>query len=63
MNFFSLVDTVIPSKDQSLIDAYRQWREQADSKVCCDYGLHVAITHWNDQVAKDMEILVKEKGL
>jgi dihydropyrimidinase len=44
------------------LEAYNQWRERADAKVCCDYGLHAAITTWNDQVAKDMEILTKEKG-
>ena len=60
---FFLVDFVIPSKEQSLLDAYKQWRERADAKVCCDYGLHVAITHWDEQVAKDMEILTKEKGM
>ncbi|CAF0875595.1 unnamed protein product [Adineta steineri] len=57
------VDFVIPTKEQSLIDAYNQWRERADSKICCDYGLHVAITHWDEQVGKDMEILTKEKGV
>ena len=57
------VDFVIPTKEQSLLEAYKQWRERADEKVCCDYGLHVAITHWDEQVAKDMEILTKEKGL
>ncbi|CAF0896737.1 unnamed protein product [Rotaria sordida] len=56
------VDLVIPTKEQTLLEAYKQWRERADSKVCCDYGLHIAITHWNEQVAKDMEILTKEKG-
>ena len=66
-NFFSfsrlfLVDFVIPSKEQSLLEAYAQWRERADAKVCCDYGLHAAITTWNEQVAKDMETLTKEKG-
>lgn len=45
-----------------MIDAYQQCRERADGKVCCDYSLHVTITHWNEQVAKEMEILVKEKG-
>lgn len=59
----SLVDLVIPSKEQSLIEAYAQWRERAEAKVCCDFGLHVAITHWDEQVAKDMETLAKEKGL
>ncbi|CAF1636140.1 unnamed protein product, partial [Adineta ricciae] len=56
-------DFVIPKKEQSLIEAFNQWRERADTKVCCDYGLHVAITSWNEQVGKDMEILTKEKGV
>ena len=60
--FLLLVDFVIPAKDQSLLEAYTQWRERADAKVCCDYGLHVAITSWSEQVAKEMEILTKEKG-
>lgn len=57
------MDFVIPAKGQSLLEAYNQWRERADAKVCCDYGLHAAITTWNDQTAKEMEILTKEKGL
>jgi dihydroorotase-like cyclic amidohydrolase len=44
------------------LEAYNQWRERADAKVCCDYGLHAAITNWNEQVSKDMETLTKEKG-
>lgn len=62
ISFLFLVDFVIPSKEQSLLEAYSQWRERADAKVCCDYGLHAAITTWNEQVAKDMEKLTKEKG-
>ena len=62
MGVLFLVDFVIPSKEQSLLEAYNQWRERADAKVCCDYGLHAAITTWNEQVAKDMETLTKEKG-
>ena len=46
----------------SLIDAYKKWRGWADEKVCCDYGLHVAVTWWSDQVAKEMETLAKENG-
>lgn len=57
-----LVDLVIPAREQSLIEAYQQYREQADSKVVCDYGLHVAITDWNEQISKEMEVLVKDKG-
>lgn len=59
----TIIDFVIPAKDQSLLEAYDQWRERADAKVCCDYGLHAAVTSWTDSTAKHMEILAKEKGI
>ena len=30
--------------------------------VCCDYGLHVAVTWWSADVAEEMGTLVREKG-
>ncbi|UYV65776.1 DPYS [Cordylochernes scorpioides] len=52
------------TKDEpSLVDAYEKWRSWADEKVCCDYGLHVAVTHWSEDVEKDMEILTRDKGV
>eukprot|EP01114_Cavostelium_apophysatum_P017245 TRINITY_DN5077_c0_g1_i4.p1 TRINITY_DN5077_c0_g1~~TRINITY_DN5077_c0_g1_i4.p1 ORF type:complete len:502 (-),score=96.38 TRINITY_DN5077_c0_g1_i4:58-1563(-) len=59
----TLIDFVIPSKGQSLLEAYDQWRNWADPKVNCDYALHVAITWWSDKVAEEMGILAKEKGV
>ena len=59
----TIIDFVIPSKGQSLIEAYNQWRERADEKVACDYGLHVAVTWWSDQVAAEMEELVRDHGV
>ena len=56
------MDHVIPTKGQSLADTYNKWREQADSTVCCDYGLHVGVTSWNNKIASEMESLVKDKG-
>ncbi|KIH51074.1 hypothetical protein ANCDUO_18843 [Ancylostoma duodenale] len=41
------------------VEAYKQWRGWADPKVCCDYGLSMAITSWNPKVEKEMEELVK----
>ncbi|KAF6175273.1 hypothetical protein GIB67_000594 [Kingdonia uniflora] len=31
--------------------------------ACMDYGFHMAVTKWNEVVSRDMEILVKEKGI
>ena len=39
----TVIDTVLPGKDGSLVEAYNKWRGWADEKVCCDYGLKVAL--------------------
>nr|XP_011445025.2 dihydropyrimidinase isoform X2 [Crassostrea gigas] len=58
-----IIDFVLDQKGVSLLEAYDKWRGWADPKVCCDYGLHVGVTWWSDQVAKEMETLCAEKGI
>lgn len=61
--FFSFtVDFVLDQKNVPLLEAYDKWRNWADGKVCCDYALHSCVTWWSPEVAKEMEILCKEKG-
>jgi dihydropyrimidinase len=57
-----IIDFVIPSPQQKLMDAYRQWREWAE-KAVADYSFHVAVTWWDDSVHQDMGTLVKEHGV
>jgi len=49
-----IIDFVIPTKGESLLTAYSRWRGWADEKVCCDYSLHMAVTHWGPQVEAEM---------
>ena len=49
----SFIDFIIPG-EAGLIPAFEDWKKRADSKVNCDYGLHCAITSWNDAVSRDM---------
>jgi dihydropyrimidinase len=58
-----IIDFVLGPKDESLLQCYDRWRGWADPKVCCDYSFHAAVTWWSEQVSKEMEVLVKEKGI
>ncbi len=58
----SIIDFVIPSPDQPLMDAYRAWRGWAE-KSAGDYGFHVAVTWWDQSVHADMATLVREEGV
>ncbi|XP_044590384.1 dihydropyrimidinase isoform X1 [Cotesia glomerata] len=58
-----IMDFVIPQKDENLLEAYERYRATADEKVCCDYGLHVAVTSWNARTKEEMSILAREHGV
>lgn len=58
-----IIDFVIPSKGESLLEAYDKWRRWADPKVVCDYSFHVCVTWWSEQVKREMEILANERGV
>ncbi|XP_005110654.1 dihydropyrimidinase [Aplysia californica] len=58
-----IIDFVIPQKNESLLEAFEKWRGWADPRVCCDYGLHVAVTWWGDQVAQEMQTLSQDRGV
>ncbi|MDF1662456.1 MAG: dihydropyrimidinase [Planctomycetota bacterium] len=56
------IDFVIPSPQESLIDAFHKWRGWSE-KAACDYSFHVAVTWWADSVREDMIKLSKEHGV
>jgi len=58
----SIIDFVIPSPQQPILEAYHQWREWA-VKSAGDYSFHVAITWWDDSVREDMATLTRDWGV
>jgi len=58
----SIIDFVIPSSQQSIMEAYRDWRGWA-KKAAGDYTFHVAITWWDQSVHDDMGTLVRDHGV
>ncbi|WP_338846948.1 dihydropyrimidinase [Massilia sp. W12] len=58
----SIIDFVIPNPQQSLLEAFHTWRGWAEKSVA-DYGFHVAITWWSEQVRAEMAELVTQHGV
>eukprot|EP00094_Tigriopus_californicus_P000025 TCALIF_00025-PA protein Name:"Similar to DPYS Dihydropyrimidinase (Homo sapiens)" AED:0.05 eAED:0.05 QI:11/0/0/1/0.8/0.83/6/0/1031 len=56
-----IIDFIIPQKGEKLADAYKKWKTWAEEKVCCDYSFHMAITHWDESVRKDMRLMSTEE--
>lgn len=58
-----IMNFVIENREMSLVEAYDINKERAEKKACCDYAFHSAVYSYNDKIAKEMEILTKEKGV
>ena len=58
----TIIDFVIPSPQQSLMEAYQTWRGWAE-KSASDYSFHMAITWWDESVKHDMGTLVHDEGI
>jgi dihydropyrimidinase len=58
----TIIDMCVPDPRQPLVDAYRDWRARSE-RAASDYGYHMSITWWSDQVSAEMETCVKEYGI
>ena len=58
-----VVDLVMPEREESLLEAYREWKEDAESNSTCDFGFKVGIPEWNESVKNDLIELVKNEGV
>ncbi|HBH27782.1 MAG: dihydropyrimidinase [Desulfofustis sp. PB-SRB1] len=58
----TIIDYVVPAKQQSLLEALALWKEKAKGAVA-DYGFHMAVTWYSDQVAREMTTCVHDEGI
>lgn len=57
-----IIDFVIPSPQQDIMEAYHTWRGWAE-KAAGDYSFHVAITWWDETVKEAMGTLTRDHGV
>ncbi|MTH77535.1 dihydropyrimidinase [Paracoccus aestuariivivens] len=53
-----VVDFVLPSPGQGLLDALKMW-DNKSGRAHCDYSYHMAVTWWGEQVFDEMDEVVK----
>ena len=58
----TIIDFVIPSRNQPLLDGLKSWQEKAKKSVA-DYAFHMAVTWFGDNTAKEMEHCVRHEGI
>lgn len=58
----TIVDFIIPNRNQSLLEARDFWMNNAKKSVA-DYGFHMAVTWFNEQVKKEMQHVFKNDGI
>jgi dihydropyrimidinase len=58
----TIIDFIIPNRNQSLIEARNIWFENA-RKAVADYAFHMAVTWFSEQVRKEMRQVHKENGI
>ncbi|MBI5444222.1 MAG: dihydropyrimidinase [Deltaproteobacteria bacterium] len=58
----TMLDFVTPERGQGLLDALRL-RKEAAGKSLCDYGLHMSVTRWSDEIPGEMRRCVVEEGI
>ena len=58
----TIIDFVIPARNQPLLDGLKSWKEKAKKSVS-DYAFHMAVTWFGDKTASEMEHCVRHEGI
>lgn len=53
-----IVDFATQNRGESLKYALGRWHEKAGGKASCDYAFHLALSHWNEEVSRELEEVV-----
>ncbi len=58
-----LIDFVIPYKGESLLETLAVWNAKFEGRAAHDWTYHMAISDWNDQIAREIPTVVHQHGI
>ncbi len=59
----TLVDFAIQNFGEGLYPAFEGWMKKAEGRAAIDYGFHMIVRELTDQVAGDMDKMVRDEGV
>eukprot|EP00096_Caligus_rogercresseyi_P014868 TRINITY_DN734_c0_g1_i10.p1 TRINITY_DN734_c0_g1~~TRINITY_DN734_c0_g1_i10.p1 ORF type:complete len:582 (+),score=132.42 TRINITY_DN734_c0_g1_i10:101-1846(+) len=59
----TIVDCVLPSEDETLLESLEKWKSWASERSCCDYALKVQLDSLSEERKAQMGALVREHGV
>ncbi len=58
-----VIDFILQTQGKSLYDALRTWQQKSQGKAIGDYSYHMAVTDFNDDVAKEVVQMIEDEGI
>ncbi len=59
----TVIDFILQTQGDTLYNALKTWQEKSKNKAVGDYAYHMAITDFNDKVAKEVVQFIEEEGI
>lgn len=58
-----VIDFILQTQGDTLHNALKTWQEKSKDKAVGDYSYHMAVTDFNDDVAKEVVQMIEEEGI
>ncbi|MCB0501992.1 MAG: dihydropyrimidinase [Bacteroidetes bacterium] len=58
-----VIDFILQTQGDTLHNALKTWQEKSKDKAVGDYSYHMAVTDFNDEVAKEVVQMIEEEGI
>ena len=56
----TILDFATQNKGETLSEALTNWHKLAKDVSSCDYGFHMAITQWNDDIKDELKVMINQ---
>ncbi|MEM7087371.1 MAG: dihydropyrimidinase [Bacteroidota bacterium] len=58
-----VIDFILQTQGDTLKNALKTWQQKSDGKAISDYSYHMAVTDFNDDVAKEVIEMIENEGI